>query len=296
MNDGRMILTFEEYAEPGRRLASVSNCMFGLVDTHHFPDGESRLRLPVDLPEKVVLCRSLNTPNEKLIELILAAEHLRNHGVQQLLLVAPYLCYMRQDKAFHPGEVVSQGIIGKLLASYFDGVITVDAHLHRVHHLGDALPMSMAVNLTATHPMALFLEQQQIKPLLIGPDRESEQWVASIAKLENLDYCIASKERLGDKRVEVRLPECSYHGRHIVLVDDVASTGYTLEAAARQLLAYKPASLSVMVTHALFVGDAFQRLKAVGVDNIWSCDSIPHPSNRIHLDRLLGDALQSCLE
>lgn len=292
MNNNCLILTFGDYAEPARRLADAIDCGFALIDVHRFPDGESRLRLPVDVPSKVVLCRSLNDPNAKLIELILAAEHLREQGVQQLMLVAPYLCYMRQDKAFHAGEVVSQRIIGKLLANYFDAVITVDAHLHRIHHLHDALPMKTSINLTATRPMALFLEQQKLRPLLIGPDSESEQWVANIARYENLDYCIATKERLGDKQVKVRLPEYDYQDRPVVLVDDVASTGRTLEATARQLHAFAPASISVMVTHALFLGDALQRLRAVGVENIWSCDSIPHPSNQIHLDRLLGDALQ----
>jgi len=295
MNDDCLILAFEDYAEPAKRLAHFIGCPFALIDAHHFPDGESRLRLPVDLPQKVVLCRSLNDPNEKLVELILAAEHLRGQGVAQLMLIAPYLCYMRQDKAFHAGEVVSQTIVGRLLANYFDGAITVDAHLHRVHHLRDALPMKTAINLTATRPMAQFLEQRNLRPVLIGPDSESEQWVSSIAQHEGLDYCIAQKERLGDKQVVVTMPACEVKGRDVVLVDDVASTGCTLEAAARQLQDASPASLSVMVTHALFLDDAVQRLQAVGVENIWSCDSIPHASNRIHLDELLGEALQEAL-
>ncbi len=295
MNDNHLLLAFDDYAAPARRLAEATGCSFSLINVHRFPDGESRLQLPVNLPEQVVLCRSLNDPNEKLVELILAAQHLRDQGVRRLLLVAPYLCYMRQDKAFHPGEVVSQGIIGKLLAGYFDGIITVDAHLHRIHRLQEALPMKIAINLAATHPMALFLEQQGLKPLLIGPDHESEQWVASIARHESLEYCIAHKERLGDRQVKVSLPACDYGGKDIMLVDDVASTGRTLEAATRQLQEFSPASVSVMVTHALFLGNALQHLKAAGVENIWSCDSIPHPSNRIHLDQLLGETLRDCL-
>ncbi|WP_419605329.1 hypothetical protein [Thiolapillus sp.] len=38
-------------------------------------------------------------------------------------------------------------------------LVAVDAHLHRVHHLRDALPMKTAINLTATRPMAQFLER-----------------------------------------------------------------------------------------------------------------------------------------
>ena len=77
----------------------------------------------------------------------------------------------------------------------------------------------------------------------------------------------------------------------MVLVDDVASTGRTLEVASRALACFKPASVSVLVTHALFVGDAQMRLQRTGVSHIWSTNSIPHPSNVLYLDQLLADAL-----
>lgn len=104
----------------------------------------------------VIFYCSLDKPNNKLIELFLAAAGARDMGARTVSLVAPYLCYMRQDKAFHCGEVVSQQVIGNLLAGYFDNVITVDAHLHRVHHLADAVPVSQAVNITATDYGSLY--------------------------------------------------------------------------------------------------------------------------------------------
>jgi len=61
---------------------------------------------------------------------------------------------------------------------------------------------------------------------------------------------------------------------------------------ARELGAVRgPASLAVLVTHALFVEDALERLAAAGVDSVWSTDSIPHQSNRLALAPLLAQAL-----
>ncbi len=291
-----MLLGFPEYAEQAERLAEALSLPCGTVSVHRFPDGESLLRTPAELPGEVILCRSLHFPNDKLLELLLVTGHLREQGVKRILLVAPYLCYMRQDKAFHPGEVVSQRILGRLLATQVDGILTVDAHLHRVHRLTEAVPVDPAINLTATRPMAEFLERTLDRPLLLGPDEESEQWVAAIAEREKLDYLVARKKRLGDQEVEITLPEHPYAGRHIVLVDDVASTGRTLEMAARALAPHNPATLSVLVTHALFVGDSIERLQAAGVEAIWSCDSIPHPTNRIGLASLMADGLKPCLE
>ncbi len=293
LSSNGVILGFSEYREPAIRLARAARLPYAEVDIHTFPDGESRLLLPENMPSRVAFCRSLDHPNGKLLELILAAASAREQGVEHCTLVAPYLCYMRQDKAFMPGEVVSQRIIGKLIADYFTEVLTVDAHLHRIAHLSEAIPAGVAMNLKATQPMAHFLATQFDNPLLFGPDQESEQWVAAIAAHEKLDYVVASKQRFGDKDVVVKLPSAQYQGRDIVLLDDVASTGRTLEVAARELESHAPASISVLVTHALFVGDAQQRLAAAGVVNIWSCDSISHQSNVVHLDEILGNSLAS---
>ena len=290
-----LVLGFPEYERQARNLAAALAVPYETVAIHHFPDSESLLRTPAELPEEVLLCRSLHFPNEKLTELLLLCGHLREQGVRRILLVAPYLCYMRQDKAFHPGEVVSQRILGRLLADHVDGLVTVDAHLHRVHRLADAVPVDPALNLTATEPMARFLEGRLERPLLLGPDEESEQWVAAIARHEGLDYGVAHKRRLGDEEVEITLPEHDYRGRQLVLVDDVASTGRTLEMTARALAPHHPASLSVLVTHALFVDGALERLRTAGVEQVWSCDSIPHPSNRIVLTGLLAEAVRRAL-
>lgn len=288
---GCLLIGFPEYRQQAQRLASAAGIAYADALIHHFPDGESRLRLPESLPERVVLCRTLDHPNDKLVELVLAASTARDLGAKHITLVAPYLCYMRQDMAFKPGEAISQRIVGTLLSQWIDALITVDSHLHRVHQLKHAVPVNPAINLAATSVMSDFLQKQTANPLLVGPDQESEQWVAAIAHDRKLDYCVAHKERFGDQQVRVSLPDADYRNRHIVLVDDVASTGHTLEEAARELARSQTASISVLVTHALFVGDAEKRLRRAGIGHIWSTDAIPHSSNALHLDHLLAEAL-----
>lgn len=286
-----MLIGFEDYRDPGRRLAEALGAEWAEAEVHRFPDGESRVQIPATVPERVIFCRSLHHPNDKLIELILAADAARQQGARHLTLVAPYLCYMRQDKAFAPGEAVSQRIVGNLLARSFDALITVDPHLHRVEDLGQAVAVDRAVALTAAPLMADFLAQQLDAPFLIGPDEESRQWVAAIARGQGWDHAVARKQRRDDTDVEVRVPDTQCRSRHVVLVDDVASTGHTLVAAARELSARQPASIHVLVTHGLFVDDALERLQATGVSQVWSTDSIPHPTNCIQLAGLLAGAL-----
>ncbi len=286
-----LVLAFPDYREAARRLADAAGLPFREIGLHRFPDGESRVTLPENLPGQVIICRSLDRPNGKLVELALAAETARALGSAETILVAPYLGYMRQDMAFHPGEAVSQQIVGALLARWFDAVLTVDPHLHRVRELGQAVPARQSTALTAAGLMAEFLAGELDNPLLLGPDEESEQWVGRVAASRGFDFLVGRKQRLGDREVTEFLPEAGYEGRNLVLLDDVASTGHTLEAVARALSPHGPASVSVLVTHGLFVDDALRRLEEAGVTRIWSTDSVPHPTNAIPLAKLLARGL-----
>lgn len=286
-----MLLGFDDYEQQAQSLAEALDMPCRIVHRHQFPDSENKLTLPPDLPDHVVLCRSLDHPNEKLLELLLAAKTARKLGAKTLTLVAPYLCYMRQDKEFHPGEVVSQTIVGEFLADLFDNVITVDPHLHRIQHLHQAVPSAHAVTLSATALMADFLPSQLENPILLGPDIEAEQWVSQVAEPNRWTYAVCRKIRRGDRDVEIILPDLNLQQRTVVLVDDIASSGQTLVTAAEKCLVSKAAEVDVLLTHALFDNAAKQRLIEAGVRNIWSTDSVSHESNIIALKGLLRDAV-----
>jgi len=289
-----LVLGFSDYTTQGRLLADALSLPYAEVEIHHFPDAESRVRLPSRLPPQVILCRSLDQPNGKIVELLLTAQTARENGVERLTLVAPYLCYMRQDIAFHPGEAVSQRIVGRFLAGLFDGVITVDAHLHRIDRLDQALPGILAINLSAGPLLSEYLKHrtEPEQTLLVGPDSESAQWVEAIARSADRDSVVASKRRFGDHRVEISLPEHDYTGKRILLIDDMISTGTTLCGIAKDLMARGAESIDALVTHALYDESAAERLQAAGIRHICSSDSVTHPSNRLTLANLLADALR----
>jgi ribose-phosphate pyrophosphokinase len=288
-----VLLTFADEAALARRLAAALGWPWALIDTHTFPDGETRLRLPPQLPPRVVLLRGLQDPNAKFTQLLLAAAGARELGAQHLALVSPYLAYMRQDLAFTPGEVVSQRHIGRLLAASFDAVITVDPHLHRVATMDEVVPGRCGIALTAAELLGGHVAQQVPGALLLAPDEEAGQWVRRAAQAHGLDHAVCHKTRHGDRDVDVALPDTDVAGRAVVLLDDVASTGRTLVAAARGALAAGAASVDVAVTHALFVGDALAQVRASGVRHVWSSDCVPHSSNAVSVVPLLAAALRT---
>lgn len=288
-----LVLGFPDNFSQAERLANRLRADIAEVGLHRFPDGESHVRLPPTLPEHVIICRSLDFPNDKLVELMLCARTATTLGAKRLTLVAPYLCYMRQDVANQPGEAVSQQIIGKLLADLFNDVITVDPHLHRISNLREAIPSKNALSVTAASEIAVYLRSVLNHAMLLGPDTESEQWVSAVAKQTGFDYAVARKIRQGDKQVEITLPEKDFRGKTVVIIDDLASTGRTISNALKLLHSAGAKETYAFVTHALFCGDAEAHLKSAGLKNIWSADSITHPTNAIQLDNLLAEAVES---
>jgi ribose-phosphate pyrophosphokinase len=286
-----MLLAFDDEQVLAQALAAALGWPLALIARHSFPDGETRLRLPPQLPPRVVLLRGLQQPNAKLTELLLAAAGARELGAAQLTLVSPYLAYQRQDMAFTPGEVVSQRHLGRLLATAFDSVVTVDPHLHRVSSLNEVLPGRCGLALSAAPLLGAHVASQQPGALLLAPDEEAAQWVHVAAQAGGLQYAVCRKQRHGDREVDVALPDFDVAGRAVVLLDDVASTGRTLAAAARGALAAGATSVDVAITHALFVGDALAQVHAAGVRQVWSSDCVPHESNAVSVVPLLSAAL-----
>lgn len=294
---------FDDCHAAGRRLADRLGGAYRTVSVHRFPDGESLVRVEAEDPApRALLYRSLHQPNDKLIEIVLAASALRDQGVDHITLVAPYLPYMRQDIAFNPGEAVSQRVIGPWLAAHFDRVIAVEPHLHRTRDLGAVFPDRAATALSGGPALGAALaddsrESGRVAPdtVILGPDIESTPLARSTAETAGLSHWgTATKNRHGDRDVTMTLPEgLELDGRPVVIVDDVISSGATVIACAQAALARGAASVEVLAVHALYQPESAAAFREAGIAGVRSADGVPHPSNAIHLDRILAGAVRA---
>jgi ribose-phosphate pyrophosphokinase len=275
------------------RLAARLGVALHEIALHRFPDGELRVTAGPAAATTIVYA-SLDQPNEKLMALLFASEALRRGGARRLVLVAPYLCYMRQDTAFHPGEAVNQKVVGRLLADAVDRVITVDAHLHRTKDIHAVFPGIEADNLSAMPAIADALRAGfDPKTVVVGPDEESQAWVSDLAARLGVQGAVARKTRRGDRSVEITFADPALlNGRPALLVDDIVSSGGTLVTCAKALQAAGATAVDAVVTHALFPPELEARLLQAGIRSLKSTDSIRHPSNAIALNAVLADALR----
>ncbi|MBR0841385.1 ribose-phosphate diphosphokinase [Bradyrhizobium liaoningense] len=286
--------TLPSGADAAKRLAARLGLACNEIALHRFPDDEMRVTV-APAAETTILHASLDHPDDKLIALLFAAEALRRGGAKRLVLVAPYLCYMRQDAAFHAGEAISQRAIGGLLATVVDRIVTVDAHLHRTPDIRSVFPGIEADNLSAMPAIAKALAAAGIAPstVVIGPDAESEPWVNDLAGRLGLQHTVARKTRHGDRSVEITFADPALLARRpALLVDDIVSSGTTLTVAAKALNALGATVVDAVVTHALFPPAMVAALADAGIRSIRSADGVPHPTNAIALDELLASALE----
>lgn len=268
-------------------LANITNSELGVLEYRRFPDEETYVRIGSNVAGKAVeLVCTLARPDPQLPGLLFAAYTARELGASSVGLIAPYLAYMRQDKRFSDGEAVSSGHFARLLSGAFDRIVTVDPHLHRIHSLDDVFSINSKV-VHAAPALADWIRTHVDKPLIIGPDSESEQWASEVARRANAPHLVLSKVRHGDRSVEVTAPGLeNWTGYQPVLVDDIASSGRTMIEAS---LHFETAGLSkpiCVVVHPLFAGDAYEELKSVST-LVVSTNAISHASNKISITPLL---------
>lgn len=287
----RLVLPMPGNEAFAARLAAASGAELGRVETRRFPDGETYVRLLSATKGRAVdLVCTLADPDEGFLRLAFAADAARDLGAASVTLVAPYLAYMRQDKRFHDGEAVTSRTFARFISSTFDRLVTVDPHLHRYPGL-EALYTIPGAVLHAAPLFSDWIRAHAPDALVVGPDAESEQWAAEVARGAGVPHVAMTKQRLGDRQVRVSLPDLSaYAGRRPVLIDDIASSGRTLVAAAEALrsLGFDPPDC--LVVHALFAPGAYEQVTAV-TSRIVSTDSVAHPSNGIDLATLMAVAL-----
>ena len=289
------------FALPGneplmRALADRTALTRGALELHRFPDGESLVRLhtPVASHDVAFVC-TLDRPDTKLLPLLFAAATARELGARRVGLVAPYLAYMRQDRAFRASEGITSAYFARMLSAAFDWLVTVDPHLHRRRSLDEIYSMPSRV-LHAAPVVARWITAQVPDAVLIGPDEESEQWVGAVATAAGVPHTVLAKQRRGDRDVRVSMLDLSpWADRTPVLLDDIVSTARTMIRTVEQLRrsgARRPVCIAV---HAVFAGDAYAALHSAGAGRIASCNTILHDSNAIDVSPLLAQGIAGML-
>lgn len=278
----------------GRTAPKAGGAQVGAFTLRRFPDGESYVRIETPLRgNRVAIVCTLDRPDDKLLPLLFLASTARDLGAATVGLVAPYLAYMRQDRRFIDGEGVTSTYFADVISRAVDWLVTVDPHLHRRSSLAEIYTIPTHV-VRAAPRLAAWIRASVRRPLLIGPDSESSQWVEAVAKAAGAPFVVLEKTRHGDRDVTVSVPDVERWRDHTpVLVDDIVSTARTMIETVRHLRRAAFTGTVCVAVHGVFADGAYEALREAGAEQIVTCNTIPHPSNAIDLSVDLAAAVAS---
>jgi ribose-phosphate pyrophosphokinase len=271
----------------------------GRVVLQRFPDGELHVEIQESVRgHDVYLIQPTSPPVEAhLLELLFLADACRRAGAAHLTAVIPYFGYARQDRRASGREPVSARLVADLLqSSGLQRVVAVDLHTTAVEGF---------FHIPVEHLSAVPLLAEAVRPLLppnavvVSPDLGAVKLAERYARFWQLPLAIVHKTRLSGEEVRVQRIVGDVRDRVPVVVDDMVSTGGTIQAAIQALLAAGCVSenLTVIASHGLFVGPAQERLGAVPIQRIFVTDSVARPASEplslqvVSLGPLLAEAI-----
>lgn len=245
-----------------------------------FPDGEMHVVVPDGVAgREVALLQALTAPvGEKLVELALLADACRRAGASRLTGVIPYFSYARQDHCTQAGEALGGEVMARLVATSGLGrVIAADLHSEvATAWFGAQVEHVSAMN-ALTEAVRPSLPRESV---VVSPDLGGAKRAERVARLLGLPLAIVHKSRQSGTEVVVHRVLGDVRGRAVIIVDDMISTGGTIEAAVRALRSEQCApEVTVLATHALLVGNAIERLRSSRVQRLVHTDSVPCPSD-----------------
>jgi ribose-phosphate pyrophosphokinase len=240
-----------------------------------FPDGESHVEvLETVRGRDVYLVQPTSPPvDENLVELLMLADACHRAGAARITAVVPYFGYARQDRRAKGREGVGARLATDMIrAGSIERMVCVDLHSPAVEGM---------FSIPVEHVSAVRLLANSIAPLtskrsvVVAPDLGAIKLAERYAEYLGLPLAIVHKVRVSGEAVQVRGIVGDVTGLSPVIIDDMISTGGTIEAAVAALdHAGSAPNPIIAVTHALLVGDARKRLRDLSPRCVMTTDSV----------------------
>lgn len=237
-------------------LAKELDSKYVQAQVSRFPDGECYVRIEEDSLDDDVIVVQNTHPDNNLVEMLLIQDAALGLGAKSVTSVIPYFGYSRQDERFNKGEALSAKVMIDIMNLTSARLASVDVHKPVVldWFKGEAY------NISAAHCIGEFFKDSGID-LVLAPDEGALDRAAAVAEAINAEFDNLEKTRLSGEVVRMAPKNVDAKDKSVLIVDDIISTGGTIEAAANQLKVLGAKSVIAVCTHGLFAKDALDRLR-----------------------------------
>lgn len=285
------IISGRSNIELARGIASYMGVSLTEIFITEFADNELFVRIEEDIRGRhVFVIQPTSNPGYKnLFELLVIIDTLKRASAGQITAVVPYYGYARQERKTESRVPITAKLVANLLTvAGADRVVSMDLHAAPIQGFFD-IPVDHLVS------QAIFLDyaRKVLKAnedwVCVSPDVGGLERARSFARHFQAGIAVFDKRREKKNAAEVLNLIGEVKGQNCLLFDDMIDTGGTIAQAASRLKEnFGAKSVHIMAAHAIFSGEAPQRLRDSAADSVIVTDTIEiSPQKR----ELLGDKL-----
>jgi ribose-phosphate pyrophosphokinase len=279
---GMKLFSGNAHRELADRVADYLGIDLGRLTSTKFSDGE--IRVMVDESARgndVFLLQPTCYPaNDTLVELLIMLDAFRRASAQRLTVVIPYFGYARQDKKTKPREPITARLVADLIGmSGAQRVVCVDLHAEQIQGFFN-IPVD---HLYAGPILGRWMIDQgyaeEENLVVVSPDVAGVGRARSLAEmLGGVPIAIIAKRRPEPNKVDIVEVIGDVAGKKCVMIDDMIDTGGSIITGAEVILKRGATEVVACCTHAVFSGNASQRLQDSVVSRVICTDTVPIPS------------------
>lgn len=276
---GFKIFTGSAHPQFGKDLALNLDCNLSKAEITRFSDGEISVKISESVRGKdVFIIQPTCAPaNDNLMELLIMCDAFKRSSANSINAIIPYFGYARQDRKAQPRVPITAKLVANLLQSAgINRIITMDLHAGQIQGFFD-IPVD---NLYGSILFRDYVANKNLKNLIIAsPDIGGVARARYFAELLGLELVIVDKRREKANTSEVMNIIGDIEGKDVVLIDDMIDTAGTICEAAHVIKKHGATSVMAIGTHAVFSGNACERINNSEIDEVVVSNSIPLKTN-----------------
>jgi len=264
-------------------IAACLNISLGRANVGTFENGETRVKLEDNVRGcDVFVIQSTCTPvNQNIMELLVLIDALRRASVSRVTAVIPYYGYAKQEKKTSGREPITAKLVSNLIRiAGADRVLTMDLHAPAIEGFFD-IPVD---HLQASPLIADYICQLNLPDVVIvSPDS------GGVGRANNFREYIgkAGLAIIAKQRPDHDVPKAlemvgDVEGKTAVIVDDMISTGRTLQEAASILHERGAKNIYACATHGVFASNAMDIIAQLPIHKTIVTNTIPKPDGKSH--------------
>lgn len=282
--NGYMLFAGTSHPELAEKIAESIGVQLGKIKIETFPDGEIGVHVLDNVRGRdVFLLQSVaRHPNLYLMELLIMVDAMKRASARSIIAVLPYYGYARQDRKGTAREPITAKLVADLLEKAgVTRVLTMDLHTEQIQGFFN-IPVD---NLYARPVLVEAVQRLKIKKCtVVAPDVGGTKLARSFAEELKCDYAIVDKRRISANRVEMNALIGDVKDSDVLIVDDICSTGNTLQAAARVCKSAGAKRIFCAVTHGLFASAGAFEESAIEMMLVSNTVPLPSKINRKKLE------------